>query len=95
MSSGSKSQTKGKRYIYFYFNRNKVEKIIEVIPRHIQYWQTAAVNDYIGGPFSDHIGGLILFRASNLEDAINITLRDPFLTENLITQRWIKEWDSD
>jgi uncharacterized protein YciI len=52
------------------------------------------VNDYIGGPFSDHTGGLILFRASTLEEAIDITLRDPFLTENLITQRWIKEWDT-
>jgi len=53
------------------------------------------MNDYIGGPFSDHTGGLILFRASNLEEAINITLGDPFLIENLITQRWIKEWDSE
>ena len=94
MSSGSKSHTKGKRYIYFYFNRNGVEKIIDVVPKHIQYWQTAAVNDYMGGPFSDHTGGLILFRASNLEEAISITRRDPFLTENLLTQRWIKEWDT-
>ena len=95
MSSESKSQAKGKRYIYFYFNRNGVEKIADVVPRHIQYWRTAAVKDYIGGPFSDHTGGLILFRASNLEEAINITLGDPLLTENLITQKWIKEWDTE
>jgi len=92
MSSGTKSQTKGKRYIYFYFNRNKVEKIIEVIPRHIQYWQTAALNDYIGGPFSDHTGGLISFSATSLQEATDIILQDPFITEDLIAQKWIKEW---
>jgi uncharacterized protein YciI len=95
MSSEVKSQTNGKRYIYFYFNRNEEEKIVDIVPKHIQYWQAAAVNDYLGGPFSDHTGGLISFSVASLQIATNIILKDPFITEGLIAQKWIKEWETE
>jgi uncharacterized protein YciI len=81
-----------RRFIYFYFNRNGPEKIREVIPAHVQYWKAAGLKSYSGGPFADHSGGLISFAASNLEEAIEIMLRDPFIQEDLIEQRWIREW---
>jgi hypothetical protein len=81
-----------KRFIYFYFNRNEPEKIRKVIPAHVQYRITADLKSYSGGPFADRSGGLILFAAQNLEEATEIILRDPFLQENLIEQKWIKEW---
>ena len=80
------------RFIYFYFNRNEPEKIQEVVPAHAQYWKTADLKSYSGGPFTDHSGGLISFAAQNLEEATEIILRDPFVQENLIEQKWIKEW---
>lgn len=84
--------TNNRRFIYFYFNRNEPEKIREVIPAHVQYWKTAGLKSYSGGPFADHSGGLISFAASNLEEAIEIMLRDPFIQKDLIEQKWIKEW---
>ena len=81
-----------RRFIYFYFNRNEPEKIREVVPAHVQYWKTAGLKSYSGGPFADHSGGLISFAASNLEEAIEIMLRDPFIQKDLIEQKWIKEW---
>jgi len=81
-----------RRFIYFYFNRNEPEKIQEVVPAHVQYWKTAELKSYSGGPFADHSGGLISFAAPNLEEAREIILRDPFIQEDLMEQMWIKEW---
>jgi uncharacterized protein YciI len=46
----------------------------------------------MGGPFADRTGGLITFAAASLEDAQDIIMHDPFVREQLIEQRWIKEW---
>jgi uncharacterized protein YciI len=81
-----------RRFIYFDFNRNEPEKIREVVPAHVQYWKTADLKSYSGGPFADHSGGLISFAAQNLEEATEVILQDPFIEEDLIEQKWIKEW---
>ena len=86
------SQNSDRRFTYFYFNRNEPEKLRQVVPTHIQYWQTANLKGYMGGPFSDRTGGLISFAASSLEEATAIVLQDPFILENLIAEKWIKEW---
>jgi len=46
----------------------------------------------MGGPFGDRTGGLISFVAPSLQDATEIILQDPFIVENLISEKWIKEW---
>ena len=81
-----------RRFIYFYFNRSEPEKIREVVPAHVQYWKTADLKSYSGGPFTDHSGGLISFAAQNLEEVREIIHQDPFIQEDLIEQMWIKEW---
>jgi uncharacterized protein YciI len=82
----------GKRFVYFYFNRNEPEKIRQVVPAHVGYWKSANVKGYMGGPFGDRTGGLISFVAPSLQDATEIILQDPFIVENLISEKWIKEW---
>ena len=47
---------------------------------------------YMGGPFTDRTGGLISFLASNLEEAEEIMRQDPFVSADLIEQKWIKQW---
>jgi uncharacterized protein YciI len=81
-----------RQFIYFYFNLNEPEKIRRVVPAHIQYWKTTNLKSYSGGPFSDRSGGLISFSALSLEEATEIILQDPFIQEDLIEQKWIKEW---
>lgn len=83
---------KGKRFVYFYINQNEPEKIRQVVPAHVQYWNTAGMEGYMGGPFGDRTGGLISFVAPSQEEAVKIILQDPFIRENLIEQKWIKEW---
>jgi uncharacterized protein YciI len=80
------------RFLYFYFNRNEPEKIRQMIPAHVEYWKAARLTGYMGGPFADRTGGLISFVASSLEEATEIILQDPFVLEDLIDQRWIKQW---
>jgi uncharacterized protein YciI len=81
-----------RRFVYFYFNRDNPEKIRQAVPAHKEYWKTAGVEDYQGGPFADRTGGLISFSASSLEEATGIILQDPFIQEDLIEQKWIKGW---
>jgi len=82
----------GRRFVYFYFNRNEPEKIRQVVPAHVQYWKTAGLEGYLGGPFGDRTGGLITFSAESLEVASAIIQQDPFVLEDLVEQKWIKEW---
>jgi uncharacterized protein YciI len=86
------TQNNEKRFVYFYFNRNEPEKIRQVVPAHVQYWKTADLKGYSGGPFGDRTGGLISFVAPSLQDATDIILQDPFILEDLIAEKWIKDW---
>ena len=80
------------RFLYFYFNRNEPEKIRQVVPAHVQYWKAANLHGYMGGPFADRTGGLISFVASSWEEATAIIQQDPFVLNDLVDQKWIKEW---
>jgi len=81
-----------KRFVYFYLNRNEPEKIQQVVPGHVEYWKTSNLEGYLGGPFSDRTGGLISFAASSIQEAKEFILGDPFVVEDLIAEKWIKEW---
>jgi uncharacterized protein YciI len=81
-----------RRFIYFYFNRNDPQKIRQIVPAHVQYWEMANIKEYMGGPFGDRTGGLISFAAPSLEKATEMIQRDPFILEDLISEKWIKEW---
>lgn len=61
-------QNNERRFVYFYFNRTEPERIRQGVPTHVQYWKTANLQGYMGGPFADRTGGLISFVASNLEE---------------------------
>ena len=88
----SENQNSDKRFVYFYFNRNETEKIRRVVPAHVEYWKRADLKAYKGGPFADRTGGLISFVASSIEEATEIILQDPFVVQDLIAEKWIKEW---
>jgi uncharacterized protein YciI len=81
-----------KHFLYFYLMRNTPDAIRQLVPAHVQFWQSRNVPDYMGGSFADRSGGLITFVAASLEDAQDIIMHDPFVREQLIEQRWIKEW---
>ncbi|MCW4039886.1 MAG: YciI family protein [Candidatus Bathyarchaeota archaeon] len=80
-----------RHFAYFYFNKQD-PKIPSVVPIHVEYWKTSEVKGYMGGPFVDKSGGLIIFRASSLEEAMEVIMKDPFILEDLIERKWIKEW---
>jgi uncharacterized protein YciI len=82
------------RFVYFYFNRVAPDRVGSVVPAHVNYWHVANLREYRGGPFADHTGGLITFVADSLQEAIRIIEQDPFGLEDLIEQKWIKEWNA-
>jgi uncharacterized protein YciI len=86
------AQETGKRFVYFYFNRNEPDRLRQVVPAHVQYWKTANLSGYMGGPFADRSGGLVSFTASSLGEATDMINQDPFIKADLIADKWIKEW---
>jgi uncharacterized protein YciI len=90
METGEDGMTR--RFVFFYFMKASSDRIRDTVPLHVQYWKTRDLNGYSGGPFSDRTGGLITFEATNLETAAELVTADPFVTQNLIETKWVKEW---
>lgn len=80
------------RFIFVYFMKKEPEKIQSVVPSHIEYWKNLNLNKYSGGPFADRSGGLITFETENIEEAKKIIADDPFVLEDVLENKWVKEW---
>ena len=81
-----------KQFVFFYLMKNNPEIIRDTVPEHIRYWKESKPVNYSGGPFSDRSGGLILFKAENIETATKLAINDPFVVQDLIESKWVKEW---
>lgn len=80
------------RFIFFYTMGDDVERVRATVPDHVEYWHSAGLEDYLGGPLADRSGGLITFSASGPEAAARAVEGDPFVVAGVIRDRWIKEW---
>jgi len=84
------------RFLYFYLMRGgAAERLGTVAPRHAAYWHELSLPEYVGGPFTDRMGGLITFEASSLTEAERLAAADPFVVEDLLERRWVKGWMID
>ncbi len=81
-----------KRYAFMYFMSEEVEKIGKNVPAHVAYWEDRQLNNESGGPFADRSGGLIVFEAKDMDDAERVVNNDPFVQEDVIAQKWLKQW---
>ena len=80
-----------KRYAYFYFMKREPTQIQATVPAHVTYWKERNLEGYQGGPFADRSGGLIIFEAEHMEEATGAVADDPFVLENLLEEKWIKD----
>jgi uncharacterized protein YciI len=80
------------RFVYFYIMKGADAKIRETVPRHVAYWKSLKLDDYLGGPFADRSGGLISFSAEGFDAARVIGNGDPFVEDHLLLHSRIKEW---
>ncbi len=91
-----RNQTMSKQYVFFYLMKKDMEKdvneIKEIVQKHIKYWKGNRLENYSGGPFSDRSGGMILFNADSVNTAEELAMNDPFVINELLKIRWIKEW---
>ena len=80
------------RAVYFYLMREDPERVRSAVPQHAAYWHTGDLQGYLGGPFADRSGGLIIFESETAEDAARLVASDPFVIEGLVESSWLKEW---
>jgi uncharacterized protein YciI len=83
------------RFLFFYLMRDAPDQVRAVAPRHAGYWRERQLRDYLGGPFGDRSGGLITFEANSSDEAEQLVANDPFIREDLVDHRWVKEWMID
>lgn len=81
-----------KKFAFFYFMKERPDEIRATVPAHVEYLEKSGVSNFSGGPFADRSGGLILFDTSDESEALALTEQDPFVLNDLLEQKWLKEW---
>lgn len=81
------------RYAYVYFtDPGRADRVRLVAPEHSRYWRGLDQPNYLGGPFADGTGGLVIFEADSIEEAQDLLNDDPFRREGLIANGFTSEW---
>jgi uncharacterized protein YciI len=80
------------RFVYCYQMKEDRGGVQDVAPKHAAYWHQLGLPGYVGGPFEDRSGGLILFEAPTEKRASELTSDDPFRRAGLVTDWWLKVW---
>lgn len=80
------------RFLYFYFMKDHPDRVRAVASEHAAYWRGIGLDGYLGGPFFDRSGGLIMFDGQSLEQAERLVARDPFHQQDLLQDYWVREW---
>ena len=83
------------RFLYFYFMSDAPHRVQAVAQEHAAYWRELGLPHYLGGPFADRSGGLITFEIPSTAEAERLVADDPFVREELVERRWVKEWSID
>jgi uncharacterized protein YciI len=80
------------RFVYFCLMTDAPDRVQAAAPKHAAYWRELALPHYLGEPFADRSGGLITFEAGSATEAEQLVADDPFVKEDLLEHRWVKEW---
>jgi uncharacterized protein YciI len=80
------------RVLSFYITKDAADRVRTVAPEHAAYWRGLGLPEYLGGPFADRSGGLITFEVASIHEARRLMADDPFVQEDLLERRWMKEW---
>ena len=69
------------------------ETTVDHIKKHIAYLRGLDQEGRLlmCGPFSNQKGGMVIIRASNLEEAAEVAARDPFVQDGIRTFE-VREW---
>jgi len=80
------------RIAYSYSMKDDPDRVRTVAPEHAAYWRDLGLPGYLGGPFADRSGGLIIFEAESVETAESIIAADPFVREELLESSVVRQW---
>lgn len=80
------------RFVYSYLMKDRPDDVRRTGPQHAAYWNNLGLTDYLGGPFADRSGGLIIFEEMERERAAELVSGDPFQRADLVDNWSLKVW---
>ena len=80
------------RFAYFYLMRDEPDRVRAAVPRHVSHWRGLRLAGYLGGPFADRSGGLIMFETEDPNRAADAVDNDPFVQDALLESYSLKQW---
>jgi len=83
------------RVTYFYWMKREPEPIRETVPEHVSYWHGLGLRGYLGGPYTDRTGGLILFDIDAVEEAERLVAGDPLVRAEVLDSWQVKQWEPE
>jgi uncharacterized protein YciI len=72
--------------------KDEAERVRLAVPSHVAHWRELRFAGYLGGPFEDRTGGLIIFETDDAVHAEQAVETDPFVEQRLLDVYWLKEW---
>jgi uncharacterized protein YciI len=75
--------------------KDEADEVRLAVPSHVSHWRELHVSGYLGGPFEDRTGGLIIFETDDAAQAEQAVETDPFVEQQLLDVYWLKEWASE
>ncbi|HET7354116.1 MAG TPA: YciI family protein [Gaiellaceae bacterium] len=79
------------RFAYLYFMKDDPDHVRAAAPDHVSHWHRLRLDGYLGGPFEDRSGGLIIFESAD-DEAQTAVESDPFVRSELLERYWLKQW---
>jgi uncharacterized protein YciI len=80
------------RFVSFYPMRDEPDRGRAAVPRHVSHWRGLGLPGYLGGPFADRTGGLIVFETEDTSRAAAAVNSDPFVQDRLLEAYWLEQW---
>ena len=80
------------RFVFFYLMGDEPDRVRAIAPEHAGYWRDLGPRGYLGGPFADRSGGLIIFEVDSVQEAERVIAGDPFVREALLENSVVKQW---
>ncbi len=80
------------RYFAAFLKMQDLTKNRDLRPQHLAFLDENAANIFARGPFADGAGGLVIYTAESLDEAVTLARKDPYVVHGARSLE-VHEWN--